>query len=251
MSGVFVQITATRGSVPREAGTAMEVNATGTRGTIGGGALEFEAITLARALLARDAVEEERTFPLGPSLGQCCGGAVTLRFTREVCVTDEDRAPPCASLAHRGFDGALWLWGAGHVGRAIVAALPMGAGAITWVDTGLARFPERVPDHVRLLPAKDMSRAVALAPAGARHLILTYSHEIDFALCAALLRRGESDIGLIGSETKKARFFKRLRALGLDPAPIRCPIGDKALGKEPAQIARGVVMEILREARAA
>ena len=82
MNAIWVEVIATRGSAPRDVGTAMMVTPDATNGTIGGGALEFEAIAIARDYLSREALEAERIFPLGPDLGQCCGGAVTLRFSR-------------------------------------------------------------------------------------------------------------------------------------------------------------------------
>ncbi|RKF13790.1 xanthine dehydrogenase accessory protein XdhC [Roseovarius spongiae] len=247
MSAIWVEIVATRGSAPRDAGTAMKVTPQGCEGTIGGGALEWAAMARAREMLASDAPEETRRFPLGPNLGQCCGGAVTLRFTRSPRATDADGPPAARVAAEVALVGGLWLWGAGHVGRAVVRAVPPGAGAITWVDSAPERFPAQIPAHVTALPAADMPRLAARAPADAHHLVFTYSHEIDLALCAALLRRGFASCGLIGSATKWARFSRRLRAAGLDPAPITCPIGDKSLGKTPAAIAQGVVAALLRE----
>ena len=242
---VYVQITATRGSAPRDAGTAMKVTLRDITGTIGGGALELQAIETARRMLAEDAPEREETLPLGPGLGQCCGGAVSLRFTRETCATDVARVHAHPNVTYRHPPADLWLWGAGHVGRAVVRACPPQAFNITWVDTGADRFPPQVGSHVTTVPTADMPRLAARAPVQAHHLIFTYAHDLDLALCAALLARGFASCGLIGSDTKWARFDKRLRALGLDPAPITCPIGDKSLGKVPDDIARGCVNGLL------
>jgi xanthine dehydrogenase accessory factor len=245
MSDIFVEIIRTRGSTPRDTGTSMRVSGTETQGTIGGGALEHQAIAAARELLATDHIEITKTIPLGPGLGQCCGGAVTLRFSREVRPTDIDldRALfPFDSRAHE--PAPLWIWGAGHVGRAVAKACPPDAFDLTWVDSAADRFPSRVPAHVTATPATDMPRLAAHAPPDAHHLIFTYSHDIDLALCAALLRQRTASIGLIGSKTKWARFRNRLSAIGLDPSPIICPIGDTSLGKEPHNIAHGVVTEL-------
>ena len=241
---IWIEVAATRGSAPRDAGTAMRVTAAETEGTIGGGALEWRAIAIARDMIARGAGPATRTFPLGPDLGQCCGGAVTLHFGRAPGRLDPAATRPvCPPVAAPFVD--LWIWGAGHVGRALVAAAPEDL-RITWIDRALDRFP---PGTSRTcVPAADMPRLAAHAPRDARHLIVTYSHEIDFALCAALLARGAAHIGLIGSDTKKARFFRRLRALGLDPSRIACPIGDKALGKAPADIARGTLALLMADA---
>ena len=233
-----LRIAATKGSTPRDAGTTMVVTTDGQEGTIGGGRLEWEAVAWARDLLERGESRGERRFSLGPELGQCCGGALTL-----VAEPDEPLPPGGAPL---------WIWGAGHVGRALVhtlASLP--DWRITWIDTGPDRFPASIPAEVTRLVAVDPPRAAAHAPRQAHHLILTYSHEIDLALCHGLLTRGFASCGLIGSATKWARFRKRLAALGHGDAEISsiaCPIGDPTLGKHPQAIAVGVAAALLTQA---
>lgn len=233
---IRVRVAAAAGSTPREVGAEMYVMAEGQIGTIGGGALEFEAARQARAMLAEGPARLERVVPLGPALGQCCGGSVTLAFEAVDAVAPRAGAP-------------LWIWGAGHVGRALVqviAALP--DWSITWVDTGADRFPGGIPDGVAPLVAADPLRVVPRAPKDADHLILTYSHDLDLKLCDGLLRHGFSSCGLIGSATKWARFRSRLTALGHGPAEISriaCPIGDPSLGKHPAAIAVGVAAALL------
>ncbi|MEL7098388.1 MAG: xanthine dehydrogenase accessory protein XdhC [Pseudomonadota bacterium] len=246
MRPVTVEIVATRGSAPRDAGTAMVVEAETIRGTIGGGALEHRAIALARV---GRALPFEDTIALGPGLGQCCGGVVTLRFSEGVkCL-----APPQVLLKPTVPDHwqsrPLWVWGAGHVGRALVEqAVPLGAFDITWIDTAADRFPALVPQTVNVLPAADLPTAMAYAPGDAAHLIFTYSHDFDLALCDAALRRGFAFCGLIGSDTKWARFRKRLSGMGhadADIARITCPIGDKSMGKHPDFIALGTLRQLL------
>ncbi|PWK59362.1 xanthine dehydrogenase accessory protein XdhC [Roseicyclus mahoneyensis] len=238
MTGIRVTVAAVQGSAPREEGAAMLVRADGIAGTIGGGALEWEAMRIARQMLADAKEMAEHRFPLGPALGQCCGGAVTLRFE---AVAAMDRP--------RGAD--LWIWGAGHVGRAIVATMaPLPHVSITWADTGPGRFPVAPPEGVEPVIAADLPRLMPHAPVHAHHLILSYSHEIDLALCHAALTRGFASCGLIGSATKWARFRSRLGQLGHSDAEISridCPIGDPALGKHPQAIAVGVTARLLKE----
>ncbi|MCV3273645.1 xanthine dehydrogenase accessory protein XdhC [Roseobacter sinensis] len=251
MTALYVEIVATKGSAPRDAGTAMKVTPTAISGTIGGGALEYKAIARARTLLSTAGPDETRTLPLGPGLGQCCGGSVTLRFTRTP--KPLDRIAEGRETLTRPREGAapnLWLWGAGHVGRAVVRACPRGAFDLTWIDSAEDRFPTDVDTDITVIPTVDMARLAARAPTDAHHLIFTYSHDIDLALCAALLGRGFASCGLIGSDTKWARFQKRLRQAGLDPASITCPIGDKSLGKHPDAIAEGTVHALLAQAKA-
>ena len=186
--------------------------------------------------------------PLGPGLGQCCGGAVRLHYTFQPHLVDLPQV--FAQPSSGGTPQALWLWGAGHVGRACVHLSDPDTFRITWIDTTRDRFPAEVPDHVEAICALDMPRLASRAARGAEHLIFTYSHEIDLALCAALLRRGVKGIGLIGSDTKWARFSKRLTDMGLDPARIVCPIGEKRLGKHPDAIAHGVLQRLNTDRRA-
>lgn len=228
---ITVTVAATRGSAPREAGASMRVWHAGQSGTIGGGALEWEAARIARDMLTTGTERMERTIPLGPDLGQCCGGVVTLIFHRD-------------AAQHSHIQPPLWIWGAGHVGRAIARVIaPLEDREIILVDVAADRFPDALPQTVSPLVASDPVRVVARAPAKADHLILTYSHDLDLALCDALLRHGFNRAGLIGSSTKRARFCSRLGKMGHASAEISriaCPIGDVALGKHPQAIAVGV-----------
>jgi xanthine dehydrogenase accessory factor len=285
---VRVVVTQTAGSVPREVGAAMLVWQGGQAGTIGGGALEWQAAQAARGVLASGENRVDR-LPLGPNIGQCCGGAVGLvtevwdaawlaafqtgegyvlrRVTGDApkplaLARAEARARDRGVVAGLIFQNGwlfepvarpsrqVWVWGAGHVGRAIVGVLaPLPDLAITWVDTMRDRFPDDTPHGVQVMVALDPGLAVGHAPAGAEHLILTYSHAIDLDLCHRLLSHGFGTCGLIGSASKWARFRSRLQALGHTPAQIariQCPIGDPALGKHPQAIALGVGAALLR-----
>jgi xanthine dehydrogenase accessory factor len=262
-----VVVAEARGSVPRSSGTDMLVWKDGFDGTIGGGALEWRALELARATLADGRARVER-MPLGPALGQCCGGAVTLAIERLDAVPSlpwarrlEGDAPDPGRLGfHAGWlresavqaGPPVWVWGAGHVGAALAAILAPVA-EVTWVDDAAGRFPDS-PDGPARLVAADMPRAMAHAPEAAHHVILTYSHEIDLALCHAALLRGFASCGVIGSATKWARFQRRLLGLGHAAGAISgidCPIGDPALGKHPQAIAVGVAARLLARAAAA
>ncbi|SEW27161.1 molybdenum cofactor sulfurylase [Cognatiyoonia koreensis] len=235
MKHVRVTVTKTAGSVPRDSGTQMMVFADHIEGTIGGGALEWQAMSLARAMLQKGQTTATQTIPLGPALGQCCGGSVTLTFDADAPMTVDIARP-------------VWIFGAGHVGRALVGVLaPLPDIAVTWIDTEETRFP-KVPDSVDQLVASDPVAVVKHAPANAEHLILTYSHDLDLALCHAILSRSFGAVGLIGSATKWARFQKRLATLGHPAeqiARIACPIGDPTLGKHPQAIAIGVATALL------
>jgi xanthine dehydrogenase accessory factor len=281
---VRVLVAEVRGSTPREAGAEMLVWPDRTEGTIGGGQLEFEAIARARSC---HTPRLER-IALGPAMGQCCGGAVTLAYepldTFKIDGISGDYhirsvgepAEPLAlrrALARARDRGEvpplligdwliepvappalpLWIWGAGHVGRALVSTLaPLPGLALFWADTGAERFPE-IPAGVTPLIAENPADLVALAPANAHHLILTYSHVLDLELCHRLLGHGFGACGLIGSGSKWGRFRSRLRVLGHSDAQIlriACPIGDPTLGKHPQAIAISVAAALLKEASA-
>ncbi len=284
-----VVIAGVQGSSPREVGAAMLVWRGGQSGTIGGGALEFQAAAAARLMVLDHALTAAAAPParvdrvaLGPSLGQCCGGAVTLwtevfaappRPVAGVIARGPGARPLAVSrllAAARGqglrpapglvagwlvepvaeADRQVWVWGAGHVGRALVSVLaPLPGIAVTWIDVSPDRFPQVVPEGVTVLPASDPAVLAAHAPVAAEHLILTFSHALDLELCHRLLGRGFRSCGLIGSATKWSRFRSRLQALGHDAGAtgrIRCPIGDPALGKHPQAIAVGVAADLLR-----
>ncbi|MFA8441197.1 xanthine dehydrogenase accessory protein XdhC [Yoonia sp.] len=233
MTAIRITVTKTAGSAPRDAGTQMLVWADRTEGTIGGGTLEWEAMAEARRMLRTGRKMHHARIPLGPALGQCCGGSVSLVWEEAETMTTPPARP-------------LWIYGAGHVGRALVHVMvPLPEFAITWVDTHADRFPQT---EVTTLVATDPAQAVKHAPTDADHLILTYSHEIDLALCHAVLTHGFHSAGLIGSATKWARFKTRLAALGHSHAQISriaCPIGDPSLGKHPAAIALGVATAMI------
>ena len=251
---VLVEVVATQGSAPREAGTRMLVSADAVTGTIGGGHLEWRAIADARGLLASGASSATpaltQHIALGPSLGQCCGGAVDLRF-EPLTASLVDRWP---APAPRFF---LQLYGAGHVGRAIVALLAGLPCRVQWIDEREGEFPAgpREPAHIERLCVEPVQAEVALAPPGAFYLVLTHSHDLDQAIAEAILRRGDFGFfGLIGSRTKRARFLRRFEQRGIDAAVLArmtCPIGVPGItGKEPEVLAVAVVAQLLQAASA-
>ena len=246
--GVVIEVVKTAGSVPREAGTRMLVSPRQAVGTIGGGHLELMAIENARTLLARvpDFEPVERHYPLGPALGQCCGGAVTLRFAR--LDTRSAQAWPRPSPRF-----LLQLYGAGHVGRAIVRLLAAIPCDVQWIDERESEFPADVtlPPHIERVCVDQVEGEVDVAPAGACYLVLTHRHDLDMRIAEAILRRGDFGyLGMIGSKTKRARFFHRYEERGIPAATLgrmTCPIGVPGIeGKEPEVIAIAVVAQLLQ-----
>jgi xanthine dehydrogenase accessory factor len=249
---IVVEVTEVRGAVPRETGTRMLVAEQQLAGTIGGGHLELKAIEQARALLA-GAPEAACTtrFPLGPALGQCCGGIVNLRFAPLDAAALQ--AWPVSPLRFE-----LQLYGAGHVGRAIVRALVPLPVRVDWIDEREEEFPEQLfeaepawPENVRKVCVDAVEAEVRVAPAGAFYLVLTHQHDLDLRISEEILRRGDFGFfGLIGSRTKRQRFIHRFEQRGIAPEVIArmiCPIGVPGVtGKAPEVIAAAVVAQLLQ-----
>jgi xanthine dehydrogenase accessory factor len=239
---VLVTVTATQGSTPREVGAWMVVTPLGFHGSIGGGTLEWHAMAEAQALLGKSASQKTIRKTLGPDMGQCCGGRVELRVES----FDLASMPAVRALAKNHVDKAryLHLWGAGHVGRALVLALAPLPFRVSWWDARPNAFPAAVPQNVncRVGQPSDMEHDAFV-------LVMSHSHALDFEIVDYALRnQAYPFVGLIGSETKCARFVKRLREAGADPARLTCPIGVSALkSKHPAAIAAGVVVQLLQQ----
>lgn len=252
--GVLVQVAETRGSAPREADAWMVVWPDALSGTIGGGTLEFDAAALARAMLqahgGAPAQGEVRRFALGPSLGQCCGGIVMLRFER-IGAADA----PALRRRLQARLTPLALFGGGHVGLALVRVLATLPYAVHWIDSRDEVFPPTLPAQVQTEFSDPVQAAVHELPAGSRVLIMSFSHAEDLDIVIACLERlrARDDlpyIGLIGSKTKWATFRHRLSARGFseaEQARITCPIGIAGIsGKEPEVIAVATAAQLLQ-----
>lgn len=238
---VLVTVLEIKGSTPREAGAKMVVTAESSQGTIGGGHLEFKAVELARELLAARAARPAdeatpvlRCFALGPSLGQCCGGEATLLF--------EPVLPPRFQVA---------LFGAGHVGKALVKLLADLPCRVTWIDSRAEAFPAEIPVNAAVELTDLPEEEVADLPHESYVLVMTHSHALDLRIVERALRRPDLRyVGLIGSKTKRARFLRRLALRGLTPeeiARLTCPIGIEGVaGKRPAEIAIAVAAQLLQ-----
>lgn len=262
----MVSVLATEGSAPRGAGTHMLVTAEGQQGTIGGGQLEFRAVEQARAILdLPEGAWRIQDYPLGPLLGQCCGGRVRLliehvdpaaldwlhdaepgrmletklhegRVSRTVF--ERETATRQSARGDRPDVGArfvepvgerprpVYLFGAGHVGQAIARHMTGLPLQLAWFDTR----PEMAAiDGVTVMPEEEIAHCIEEAPADAAIAILTHDHPLDYHLTlAALSRDPVAFVGLIGSSTKIARFRSRLKADGIDEealARLTTPIG--------------------------
>ena len=231
---VLVTIIEERGSTPRNAGSKMVVSAEHLYDTIGGGHLEYKAMKIAREMLAshRQDTHLER-FSLGASLGQCCGGATVLLF--------EPMGRVQAQIA---------VFGAGHVGRALVPLLASLPCKVRWIDSREQEFPEQIPDGVIKIVSEEPVDEVQDLPPGSYCIVMTHNHQLDLELTAAILKRNDFTwFGLIGSKTKRVKFEHRLRDRGFDPQVVqrmRCPMGiAEVKGKLPIEIAVSIAAEII------
>ena len=308
---VLVTVAGIRGSAPREVGAKMIVTGDATVGTIGGGQLEYQCTRIACDMLGQDETPVLRKFPLGTSMGQCCGGVVDILFEpfssglpawlrdlralhgqrqAAVVVTDlggvegkrvvsadstfgdsDNETPPAiveqareglaaGRTAHRidnwffedivGTDLNIAVFGAGHVGSAVVQALSGLDCNIRWIDSRRNIF-RNTPSNVRTIESAEPALEVAAMPPQSCYLVMTHSHAIDFDVCERILRRDDVIYcGLIGSLTKRRRFEKRYRATGMEEHRIErlvCPIGVAGIsGKKPAEIAVAAAAELLQ-----
>ncbi len=320
LPGISIAVASTKGSVPREAGTRMLVTPAEVFGTIGGGHLEFKAIEIARDMLSNGGSQQLQRFPLGASLGQCCGGLVNLLFepvasnadwvdqvsdfskqgkaclavtpvrgdTGKLLVTADDQLGSLgsatldvevAAIARQRLSGKdvstllavagieyffelipapdfnVVLFGAGHVGRALVKILADLPCSISWIDSRDEEFPTQIPSQVDKRVNEFPEDEVASAPSGSYFLVMTHSHQLDQAICERILRRNDfAYFGLIGSLSKRRQFERRLisRSIASDQiASMACPIGANGIAsKEPMAIAIAVAAELLQRHQA-
>ena len=247
---VLVSVHAAEGSVPREEGAWMAVFADAVVGSIGGGHMELQAIEEARRRLSGAGGDSLQRVALGPSLGQCCGGVVHLRYDK-VGAADAPGLP----RRLRVDSTPLALFGGGHVGKALVRVLGTLPFAVTWIDSRDEIFPAQVPDNVRCEHSDPVQAAVGDLAPHSRVLIMSFSHAEDLDIVAACLRRLReradlSYVGLIGSKTKWATFRHRLEERGFrkqELAQVTCPIGIPGIrGKQPEVIAVAVAAQLLQ-----
>jgi xanthine dehydrogenase accessory factor len=244
-SAVLVSVDSIVGSTPREPGARMIVTADRIYGTIGGGNLEYQACRIARNQLEQGAVDGLQRFPLGAGLGQCCGGLVNLMFERLGADSD------WAGLAEEETPIELYLFGAGHVGSAVVRALRDLPVHVNWIDTRDDILPQSPPSGVTVICSDTPEAEIDSAPAGSYFLVMTHDHALDQRLCEQVLKRDDfAYFGLIGSLSKRRNFETRMRRRGIDAhrfERMTCPIGIGGIAsKQPAQIAISVAAEILQ-----
>lgn len=235
-----------RGSSPREEGAEMFISALASEGTIGGGRAEQMAMEEARAMLAEGRSRADLDIPLGPEIGQCCGGRILVSLT--LMTADERREAMAETARQREAEPAVHIFGAGHTGRALalaLAPLPLRPVLIDSREEEITRLDDpRIEKRLTPLPEAE----IAKARPGDAFVILTHDHGLDFIIAAAALQRGDAGfVGMIGSATKRASFEAMARREDIPRAEkLTCPIGAAGKGdKRPAVIAAHVAAEIL------
>ncbi len=239
---VHLRIVRAQGSAPRGAGAEMVVTATAQAGTIGGGQAEHRAVQRARAMLAAGERAATLDLPLGPEIGQCCGGRIMVELAWL------DAAARAALLARLDatHDPQVIILGAGHVGRALAGVLALMPCTPVLVDPRAEQIAQAPPGvAMRLTPLPEAE--IAAAPPASAFVVVTHDHGLDFVLALAALQRGDAAyVGLIGSATKRARFARFAHADGTDPGALVCPIGRAGLGdKRPEVIALATAQEVM------
>ncbi|ANH06205.1 xanthine dehydrogenase accessory protein XdhC [Shinella sp. HZN7] len=248
---ILVEVTGAAGSTPRDTDAFMLVSERDIFATIGGGQLEYMAIDQARRALRSGAAAEPMSVPLGPEIGQCCGGRVGLSFTAMNPVLARDLV--ARSDREMALRPHVYVFGAGHVGDALAMALSLAPLRVVLVDTREDELvASRVPGIETCLTA--MPEAVVRdAPAGSSFVVLTHDHALDFLITAEALKRNDAAyVGMIGSKTKRTTFRNwLLREIGQPDLFDRlvCPIGGTVMkDKRPAVIAALATAEIMTAA---
>jgi len=283
----LVTVGQAKGSIPRSEGTKMLIGSRAIFGTIGGGNLEFQVMEQARRMLAEpEKTCLYQAYALGPLLKQCCGGSVKILLEKMdkrhfpfldqvekahnngkaygmISATGGDQVDK-RYVDHKAPDGypdhleewvepparPLYMFGAGHVGRATAKILENLNFKVCWIDGRADEFPDQCGDNIEKIISEDPVSYVAQAPKASIFLVFTHSHQLDYEITAAALGRGDAAYcGMIGSLTKRKRFELFCQHEGLRDAAIAkltCPIGlDQVAGKSPQVIAVAVAAELL------
>lgn len=240
-------VVSTQGSTPRGTDAWMIVTANGFHGSIGGGTVEWRVQAEAQAMLQAAHKKRKLDYVLGPDLGQCCGG----RMQIEIELFSSADLKNLQNKLVEDQRPNVYIFGAGHVGRALVLALATLPYAVKWFDPRANAFPVVMPSNTTPYQLADVVATLNTAPLYSFVFVMTHSHALDFVIVDAALRQSQNlHIGLIGSATKRARFQKRLREAGLSAARVAeliCPIGVPGItSKHPSAIAISVAAQILQ-----
>ena len=244
---IACELVSVRGSSPRAEGTFMLVGLGAILGTIGGGALEYMVIDHARRLIAEGRAEEAMDVPLGPEIGQCCGGRVRVGLRHaDVALRRELMA---RTVAENDAAAHVYIFGAGHVGRVLAQILALLPVKVEVIDTRQAEL-DALPTGIAHRRVAMPEAVVRSAPRGSAYVIVTHDHALDFLIAQEALARADSPyVGMVGSKTKRAKFSNWYLEQGGDAAALTrliSPIGAQGLGdKRPSVIAALAAAEVM------
>jgi len=231
---VLLTVLDTQGSSPRDFGSKMVVSNDEVIDTIGGGALEHEAIKLAHNFLqSKQNAQYTKRFNLGKDLQQCCGGVVTVFFE-----------------VFAAIDFNIVIFGAGHIGQAIIKILEDIDCHVKWIDSRAELFPENCVPHIQKITTDQPELVIETCQENSYYLVMTHDHALDQILCESILsRNNDRYCGLIGSKTKALKFRQRMQKKGYKQKELErliCPIGLSSIKtKKPTEIAVSVIAELL------
>lgn len=250
---VIATVSSVKGSTPREAGAFIAVAGKTTFGTIGGGQLEYLAIDHARKLLAGKTGQTRLDIPLGPDIGQCCGGRTVIDFA----YADDMAVNARLEMMQRQAAAAptVAVFGGGHVGKALcqaLAPLPLNVRLIETRNEALTGLPAGITTKLTPMPEAEISNL----PAGSAVVILTHDHALDFLIAMESLRQDAlCYCGMIGSKTKRATFHRYAKENGVSEEQLTrltMPVGGSDVrDKRPPVIAALVAAELLHAIHAA
>ncbi len=247
---ILAKIIDTKGSVPREKNVFMVISSENQFGTIGGGEFEFRVTKESLKLLQlKDKYNDTFQYSLGPSLGQCCGGYIKvelIKFDNGLKLLEKFDLKNEIINQNQN----LYIFGAGHVSNALTNKLD-GVGFNIFVIDSREEYLKKIKyQYANKVLAKNPEIIIQNSPSESYFIVLTHSHKLDFDICSNILKKNNFNFfGLIGSQTKKIKFRKRLKDSGFKENLINkmeCPIGiDSINGKEPDVIAISIIARLL------
>ena len=231
------------GSVPTKIGEYMLVSKEDIFGTIGGGQLEFLVINKSKELIKNKIRKSEiLNIPLGPGIGQCCGGYVQIKLSYH-----ENGEKIIETIKE---NDNLYIFGAGHIGQALsLKSLNLNFN-VHLIDSRKDFLLMNDYKDIDYIFAKQPWNLIKKLSSNSYFVILTHSHDYDFKIINEILTSNSFNyIGLIGSKTKKNRFSNRLLTNGHNQRLIdlvECPVGFKIKHtKEPNEIAISIIARLI------
>ncbi len=242
---VKAKIIEVKGSSPNNLDDIILISTDTIFGTIGGGNLEYLVIDAARKLIDNNIANKVMSIPLGPGIGQCCGGYVQVKLSLHSNSKD--------ALKNENFVNNvkpnLYVFGSGHIGQALISKLENINFNTFIIDSREDYLRMTNIKNVNYLLSKKPWEIVSKLEDNSYFIVLTHSHDYDLKILNEILKKNNIFVGLIGSLTKKKRFYKRLIDNGYNKSiveKIECPIGiDIGNSKDPNEIAFSIITRII------